>query len=76
MALYFFWTLLFGIKYSCLPVPQIGMAHLRFYSFSMSKDKRYMSPTGTFYSYWASRKSQKPKGGMGGDEGGLKRTYF
>ena len=41
-------------------VSQIGMAHLRFDVFSMNKRMRYM-PTGTFYSYWASRK--KPKGG-------------
>ena len=47
-------------------VPQIGMAHLRFDFFSMNKGKKYR-PTGTFSSYWASRK--KPNGR-------LKRTYF
>ena len=30
----------------------------------MNKDKRYI-PTGTFYSYWASRKKRKEEGGWG-----------
>ena len=58
------------MKYLCLLVAQTGMAHLRFdlifYLFilllAMKKDKRY-KPTGTFYSYWASRKKAQIEGG-------------
>ena len=50
--------LLFGKKYFCLLVPEIGMAHLIFDFFSMNKGKRYMPRTGTFYSYLAPEKTK------------------
>ena len=53
--------LFYGMKYLFVLVSQIGMAHIRFDFFSMSKGKRYMS-AGTFYLYLASRKKLKPKG--------------
>ena len=42
----------------------------------MNKGKRYMSLAGTFYSYWASRKSQRPKGGGGRGGGTYKNMFF
>ena len=67
------------MKYFCLLVPQTDVAKLRFAFFSMNKDKRYM-PTGTFYSYWASRKKPK-RGGTSGhaflkNPGVMKNIFF